>query len=305
MHSRFAKFCWATLAYNILVILWGAFVRATDSGAGCGSHWPLCNGEVVPRAPSLETLIELSHRLTSGVALLLVMAMVIWAFRAFPRGHRVRKAAMASLLLIFVEAGIGAGIVLFELVADNESMARALFMGTHLMNTFFLLAALVVTAYWASGGEAVRWSGATVSKGERWAYRVAIVGTILVGISGAVAALGDTLFPAGSLEEALRQDWSPTSHVLLRLRLLHPLIACLTGLVLFFLGRDTARRDTSPLCRRLAHALVLTVLVQLALGVLNVILLAPVWMQMVHLLVADILWLLLILMLAARWRVRS
>ena len=83
--SGFAAYAWAVLGFNLLVILWGAFVRATGSGAGCGSHWPLCNGEVLPRAPALATLIEFSHRLTSGVALLLVIGLVVGAWRGFPR----------------------------------------------------------------------------------------------------------------------------------------------------------------------------------------------------------------------------
>ncbi|MFN8454080.1 MAG: COX15/CtaA family protein [Anaerolineae bacterium] len=75
--DRFAKYVWTVLAYNLAVILWGAFVRASGSGAGCGSHWPLCNGEVIPRTPQMETLVEFTHRLTSGLALLLVIGLTI------------------------------------------------------------------------------------------------------------------------------------------------------------------------------------------------------------------------------------
>jgi cytochrome c oxidase assembly protein subunit 15 len=148
MHDRLQRFAWWVLGYNVAVVLWGAYVRATGSGAGCGSHWPLCNGDVVPRGAGAATLIEFSHRLTSGLALLGVLALVIWVWRACGRGHRARRGALWSLLLILVEAGIGAGLVLFELVADNASMARALFMAAHLVNTFFLLAALTLTAVW-------------------------------------------------------------------------------------------------------------------------------------------------------------
>lgn len=91
LRLRFAAFAWANVAYNLLVILWGAFVRATGSGAGCGDHWPLCDGQVIPRAPSTEMLIEFTHRLTSGVALLGAVALLVWAFRAYGRGHRVRR----------------------------------------------------------------------------------------------------------------------------------------------------------------------------------------------------------------------
>ncbi len=302
---RFAKFSWAVLAYNLLTIVWGAFVRATGSGAGCGNHWPLCNGEVVPTATSVKTLIEFSHRLTSGMALLAVVAMVVYAFRLYPRRHRVRRAAVASLLLILTEAAVGAGLVLFRLVAENESMARAMFMGVHLMNTFLLLAALVLTAYWANGGAAVNWSGASVSAGERWALIGAVVGSLLVGVSGAVAALGDTLFPAATLQEALVQDLSVASHFLIRLRLLHPLIAVVVGLFLVILGHWLQGRERSPLGLSLCRGLSLLVLAQLALGALNVLLLAPVWLQLVHLLLADGVWMVVVLVVVTRLRVEE
>ena len=144
MNKRFSTFAWGVLGFNVLVIIWGAFVRATGSGAGCGSHWPLCNGELVPRAPQVETLIEFSHRITSGIALLGVVALLIWAMRSFPRGHHVRKAAGASMFFMVTEALVGAGLVPFEYVAHNVSIARAYWMAGHLTNTFLLLAALTL-----------------------------------------------------------------------------------------------------------------------------------------------------------------
>jgi heme A synthase len=94
------------------VILWGAFVRATGSGAGCGSHWPLCNGELVPRAPQVETVIEFIHRATSGLAFLLVLGLFVLAWRVYPKGDLVRRAAALSFLFIVTEALVGAGLVL-------------------------------------------------------------------------------------------------------------------------------------------------------------------------------------------------
>lgn len=297
------RFAWGVLGYNILVILWGAFVRATGSGAGCGSHWPTCNGEVIPRAPSVETMIEYSHRVTSGLALLGVVALLFLAYRHFPKGHRARQAAVASTVLMFVEAAIGAGLVLFELVAQNESMARALFMGTHLGNTFLLLAAITLTCHWFGGRPPVRWRGHPLN---RLGY-LAVAAMMLMGISGAVAALGDTLYPSESLLHGLQQDFSPTSTVLLKLRTFHPLIAILGSLVLLHLVSEVRRhvgrrKDPSePVrpARRWATAVNLLVVVQLAAGALNMVLLVPVWMQMIHLLLADALWISLVLLLAA------
>jgi heme A synthase len=95
-NPRFARYAWGVLAYNVAVALWGAFVRATGSGAGCGNHWPLCNGAVTPQTPAWATVIEFTHRATSGIDLLLVAVLAIWAFRAFPKQHPARLGAALS-----------------------------------------------------------------------------------------------------------------------------------------------------------------------------------------------------------------
>jgi heme A synthase len=288
VHTRLARFAWGVLAYNIAVM------RASGSGAGCGSHWPFCNGEVLPRSPGAATMIEFSHRATSGLALLAVVALLVWTLRATRAGHRARKGAWASLFFILTEAAVGAGLVLFRLVADNATMARALFMAAHLMNTFILVGCLTLTAHWLSGGAPVRVRGAGWRGG---AVAVGLIALILTGISGAVAALGDTLFPAGSLAEALRNDLSPTSHLLIRLRVLHPAIAIGTGLLIAFGAPRLPRHDADP-SRRLAAGAAALAVVQLGVGIANVILLAPIWMQLVHLLVADALWIACVLLAA-------
>ena len=285
--DRFARYAWITLAYNIAVILWGAMVRATGSGAGCGSHWPLCNGEVIPRAPRLETVIELSHRLTSGVALLMVVGLLVWAFRARPRGHAVRKAAGLSLFFMLTEAAVGAGLVLFELVADNQSMARAMFMATHLANTFLLLGAMTLTAHFAGGGAPFRLRGQGLLGGG---LVLGAAGLLLAGVSGAIAALGDTLFPATSLAHALEQDLLPTAHLLIRLRLFHPVIAVAAAALTFYLALRVLNGRFGPETDRFAWWTVGLVVLQILAGAVNVLLLAPVWLQIVHLLLADLLW---------------
>lgn len=286
--DRFARFSWITLAYNLLVILWGAAVRATGSGAGCGSHWPLCNGEVVPRAPRLETIVELTHRATSGIALLMVVALLVMAIRHRPRGHAARKAAAFTLFFMLTEAAVGAGLVLFELVADNQSMARALFMATHLINTFFLLAAMTLTAHFASGRAPFRLRG----QGSLGAWITGgAVALLLAGVSGAIAALGDTLFPAATLAEALRQDLSPTAHFLIRLRVLHPAFSVVAAGLLIFLAFRIEGLQPGSLAARWGQRRILPlVFLQIVAGVVNVLLLAPVWMQLVHLLLADLVW---------------
>ena len=150
MISSFAKYSWFVLGYNLLVILWGAYVRATGSCAGCGSHWPLCNGEVIPRAPRIETIIELTHRLSSGLSLILVVILFIWAWRSYPRGSLVRKGSGLVMVFILTESLIGAGLVLFEWVGQDTSTSRAVAISIHLINTYLLIGALTLTAWWAS-----------------------------------------------------------------------------------------------------------------------------------------------------------
>jgi heme a synthase len=293
--SRLATFAWSVLAYNVAVILWGAYVRASGSGAGCGEHWPLCNGVVMPRAPETATIIEFSHRLTSGLALIGVLALLVWVWRACAPGHPARRGAVWTVLFMLTEAAVGAGLVLFRLVADNATMARAMFMGVHLLNTFVLLAWLTLTAWWLSGGADVSWRA---HRGRAAAFGFAAFGLLLVGVSGAIAALGNTLYPDGSLAEGLAADLSPASHFLIRLRILHPVFAVVTAVGLLF---GSARMASGASAHVASSARLVSTLaaVQLAAGALNVILLAPVWMQLLHLLLADLLWISFVL-LAAR-----
>lgn len=292
--GRFAKFTWGVLLYNLAVIAWGAFVRASGSGAGCGSHWPSCQGEIIPRAPQVETLIEFTHRLMSGTAFLLVVGLFVWAWRAYPKGHSVRLGAALSMVFMVSEALVGAGLVLFELVAENDSIARALAISVHLVNTFLLLAALSLTAWWASGARSVRlkWDVYT------WLFTAALLGMLVLGTSGAVTALGDTLFPSGSLGQALQEDFSPTAHILIRLRVLHPTLALVVSVCLILLSNWISRQRHASTIRGLGKALILLVVVQMAAGVINVFLLAPIWMQLVHLMLADAIWITLVLLAA-------
>lgn len=292
--ERYARFAWLVVAANLLVMMWGAYVRATGSGAGCGNNWPLCHGEVVPRAANLQTMIEYSHRASSGLALLLVLVLLWQAWKLYPPGHRVRRGAAATFGIILVEAGLGAGLVLFELVADNASMARAMFLAVHLGNTFLLLAAMTLTAHWANGGPAVAFGLRAPRLPLHPLAWGTLAATTLVGMSGSVAALGDTLFPADSLLSGVRQTLSFSSHILIQLRVLHPLIAIGGAcLMLYLVGR--VRRQKRPESRYWANVLNLLVLVQLAVGSLNMVLHAPVAMQLIHLVLADLVWISLVL----------
>jgi len=290
--SRFARFCWGVLGYNVLVILWGAFVRATGSGAGCGSHWPTCNGEIIPRPQSVETLIEFTHRATSGLALLAVLALFVWAFRTHPRKHIVRLGASLSLFFIITEALLGAVLVLFEWVAHNTSVARAISMPLHLLNTFLLLAALTLTAWWASGGAVFRLRG----QGKLLHVLVGgLLAVLVVGMTGAVIALGDTLF----LGLGVQPEESPLVRTLIAIRPIHPVVAVLAGVYLSTAGIWVLNQRPHPVVGRLVMTLMMLYLVQLVAGAVNVVLKAPVWMQLLHLLLSDVLWVVLVLLSAA------
>lgn len=296
-----ARFAWGVLAFNLVVIVWGAFVRATGSGAGCGRHWPLCNGEVVPRPKSIATVIEMTHRLTSGLAMILVFALAFLIFRRTSRGDRVRRAAVLSSVFMLGEALLGAGLVLFELVAHDASLKRALSMVLHLGNTFLLLAALTTTAWllarprWENVYGA-RDGAAPLPRLVRGLIVLSLGMVLFLAASGAIAALGDTLFPARTLRDGLLQDVSPAAHLFTRLRLLHPFIALATGAAVLGTAAMARAFAPSPLVRRFAWLLTTLFVVQFCAGLLNVTLLAPVWLQLVHLLLADVTWMALVLL---------
>ena len=281
--DRVARFGWIVLGYTVLVILWGGFVRASGSGAGCGDSWPFCNGEVIPTNPTLNTAVEFGHRVTSGLALPLVLILMVWAFRAFAPGSPVRKAAVASVAFMVIEAAIGAGLVLFEYVEYNPSLARAVWMAGHLTNTLFLTAAIALTSWWAGGGARPRASldGCTL------AITASVLAVIALGAGGAVTALGDTLVLGGGLSEE-----HPVVATLLLARVFHPTMA-FAVLALLALAVWQGR-GAGPRAARLGRAVLALYVVQLALGGLNVWLEAPIWMQIVHLGMTDAIWVTLV-----------
>ncbi len=287
---RFYAFGWAFLVYTILVALWGAYVRASLSGDGCGAHWPLCHGQVVPVAPSVETLVELSHRLTSGLCGILAIVAFVWARRAFPPGHLARLGAGATLFFMITESLVGAGLVLLRLVAESQDLARGYWMAAHLINTFALFFSITAMVLWARGFGALRRPtgllGALVVSG--------FFLVLLTGVSGAIAALGDTIAPAESLRAGLAQDLAPSAHLFVRLRMWHPVIAIATAGELLFVAGLVIGHERDVLARRIAYGLGAVVLAQVGVGLVNLALLAPVALQILHLLMADTVWIVLV-----------
>lgn len=291
----FARFAWGVLLFNLLVIAVGTIVRATGSGDGCGNHWPLCGGEVIPLEPRIEKAIEFSHRLVSGIDGPLILALLVGAFRVFDKGHPIRKAAVATLVFTIVEALLGALLVKKGWVAQDLSVGRAIAMSIHLVNTFFLLFCLSMVAWWANGGERLRLKEQGVVGGG---LVFGFLAVLALGVSGAVTALGDTLFPVKDHADALAQAQTGL-HFLQQLRLLHPYIAGSVGLYLLLIAGLVGHLRPTIAAKRYAAWMGYLFLFECALGFVNVLLRAPVWMQVTHLLVADMVWLTLSLMALA------
>jgi cytochrome c oxidase assembly protein subunit 15 len=294
------RFAWGVLAYFIVVILWGTLVRATGAGAGCGDHWPLCNGTVIQHSASVNTLIEFIHRMTSGLSFFAVLGLGVWVFRGTVRGHLARASAVASIGFTLLEAILGALLVRLGLTAQSQSPLRPAFLAMHLTNTLLLLAALTLTAHFLSLRKGYRRGSVRMVAPFRAAACMFTI--LLVGITGSLAALGDTLFPESSLGRALSQDFSSNSGWLVRWRWAHPVFAIAASIFLVWLLVRASRRSREQgeqWEHRGLFALVLALLAAVcALGLLDVALLAPVWAQMAHLLCADLLWTALVILMA-------
>jgi heme a synthase len=287
---RFGTYAWVVLGYTVFVILFGAWVRITGSGAGCGDHWPTCQGVVVPHAPATQTVIEYTHRLTSGLLGPMCLVLVVWAYRGvFDRARR-RLSWLVTLFVVF-EALIGALLVKKGLVADDTSKARAVVVGLHLGNTLLLTASGALLA-WVGSGHRLRFS-------RRPSDVVALVLLLLVSMMGAVTALGDTLFPVAATEGAgmfarVRDGLDLGSHFLIRLRAVHPILA--TGVALWLLWRlDDPGAGNQGLAARVRQLSKFFIWAQLGCGFANVALSAPGWMQLLHLGLAQGLWILVVL----------
>jgi len=294
--SRVARFAWATLCFNVAVVLWGAFVRATRSGAGCGNKWPGCGGSVLGTSAKTQTIIEFTHRITSGVALLMVVILLLWCWRATSKGHWARYSALLSTAFLANEALLGAALVLLGHVARDQSAGRALFLCLHFGNTLLLLGTLALTAAWLqsdTGNFTLIQKRAEVS-----AVVVGLLAVLAIGTTGTVAALGDTLFPATSLRASILRDFNSDSPGLLHFRPLHPVLAIIAGTYVIWLVLKASSRR---ICQSRTSVAIIIILLftQIGIGLLNVLLLAPVWLQILHLLVADTIWISLVLASAA------
>lgn len=273
-------FAWVVVAWNVLVVLWGALVRATGSGAGCGNHWPLCNGEVIPVSPGFHTVIEFVHRLMTGGSTFLMIALLVGVLRWTAKGHPARRAAVWATVFLVLEAILGALLVKLGYVTGNQSVGRVVLLSIHLTNTLTLVAFLTLTAW------LLQYTRAPRLRATHW---IVLLATVVVGVSGSLAALGDTLFPATSLRAAFAQDIAAGSPMILRLRGVHPISVLFSTAAFFWLVTRVRKRGSSR-AASLVPVCVALLVFQIALGIADLALLAPWWMQVVHLLGADLFW---------------
>lgn len=299
-YPRFARYAWFALGYNVLVIVWGVFLRASKSGDGCGQFWLTCNGELIPSAPQFATVIEFSHRITTAIdglvmLVLLVWAIVIWYQNRSPQSRLVLYAAVGSFFFVLTEAAVGAGLVLTGNVAEAVTGSRPLWAMGHLINTFILLTFLTMTAWFASGKRSV---SRKIGARTLLLIGLGVLLLLLVGLSGSLAALSNMLFPSESLAEGVAKDFSPTSNLILRLRLSHPILSILTSVYLIFLAGWLKAKANSPKVTWWSNAVSLLVIGQVIFGGATLLTLGPIVMQLGHLLLADAVWIAFVLLVA-------
>ena len=261
--STFAKFAWFALAYNLVVILWGVFLRASYSGDGCGQHWLTCGGEAIPTAPELKTAIEFSHRISTALAGLVVVTLAVLAFLNRKNYKYVGLFALMSLFFILIEGAIGGGLVLTGNTAANWTPTRPYWTAGHLINTFILIAFLTLTAWAASGN---RTFTRKISRRSVVLAATGVIALFFVGITGSMAALMTMLFPAESISQFVAMDFAPDSHPLLRLRILHPIAAIVAGVGILFISGWVRANSNEGAAQWWSRAASVLIVVQIGFG---------------------------------------
>jgi len=248
--------------YTLLVIIWGAWVRISHSGDGCGDHWPVCQGEFIPDLTQKKTFIEYFHRLMSG-AYGLIVIYLWWKLRFL---HKKMTLAHSFLILMITEALLGAALVKFNLVTTNDSFLRLIFMSLHQLNSF-MLTAVTFLIYKSFDTE--------------FDFRIKKIHIlfIIVPITGAIAALSTTLFPSISLFQGIMDDFNSQSHIFIKLRILHPLLAMIimTSFIIWLYVKNETR-------------LALETFFAVVIGIITLISLSPAYLKISHLLLAHLLW---------------
>ena len=285
-YSRSYYFAWLLVIYTVVVVAWGAWVRISGSGAGCGEDWPLCNGQAVPLNAPIKTWIEISHRYSTALYGLLVLALIICSRCIFSRGHPARLWSILVLVFTLTEALIGRQLVTMKLVDESTEIVRMLVMPLHLINTSFLLFCAVMAAESFRYGDRAR---RPISSELKKLGVLAIIALLLLMTSGAIAALASHLFPSLSLILGLRKDLAPTAHPALRLRILHPILALSLLLIVPYFISSIKAAAPSQQARLWYGRLGYTTYTAILIGTATLLLLAPAWLKITHLVMANVL----------------
>jgi cytochrome c oxidase assembly protein subunit 15 len=293
---QFLRFAQFLLVYTLIVILWGAWVRISHSGDGCGASWPLCNGRVIPTAQQAKTWVEFSHRITSGLFGILVMFLFWQGRKLFESEDPLRKASLATLIFMITEALLGAKLVLFGLVGSNDSPLRLFVMGLHQVNSLLLSGSVALVVLFAGDlPEQAKLAARTyVKKPLPKSTITLLVLFVVVAVTGAFASLSTTLFPSTSLLEGITKDFAPGAHYLLRLRISHPILATLIGgsLAIYFWFKS--QEEENAILRKSTLHVALIFPLGVVFGYLTLFSLAPLWMKVGHLLIAHLIWITLL-----------
>jgi len=280
--SSFTKFAWITFLANLAAIAFGVFVRAGKYGDGCGSRWPLCDGGSDPLNGATARLVESTHRISTSICGLLVLILLVWAWRAFPRGSAVRKAAGATFFMILVEGLIGMALVKYGLVVMNDSALRAGFMALHVVSTFLLLGSNVAVALTSDGFDQLRIKG---QRGLGWLLAGGLVLISFLGVSGAISALGRQLKP---VDNVLQAALNPATFWMVKVQPFHPMLGATIGLYLVLLCGLVQHLRPGETVEKAVRWVLGLYGFQMLLGLLNIFLKAPIPMQMAHLVLADL-----------------
>ena len=268
------------LVVSVFSIIAGAIVRATGSGDGCGASWPTCNGEIIPELDTPSELIEFSHRSVSGVLLIITLIIFVKSFK--DEVPTLQKKIIWSLtFFVLLEALIGAVIVIYEWVGMNSSAPRIIAVPLHLVNTFGLLGAYTLLFYLTQN------SKTTLNNFFDRGFKIGLFLFLLSGATGSIAALADVIFPSESFITGLAEDFDTNSEVLIRLRILHPIVASALSLYLYS-EANRLQNEYQVITKNIKLLILLGVL----LGVSNVISNIILPLSILHLLMADLLWIL-------------
>lgn len=268
------------VVYTLIIILWGAWVRISGSGDGCGDHWPLCHGAAIPLGSPVKTWIEVSHRYSTALFGVLILVQIVWVIRKGSEGSAAQKWVGLTLLFTVTEALIGRSLVKEGLVTDSESLLRLVVMPLHLLNTSALIFSQVMCA------ESIKFHFRLPTKLHGLGARV---GLMLAGIivllltSGAIAALGAHLLPAESIAVGLQQDFQSQSHLAVKLRLLHPIAGLIIPTFVAGYFFSAGRRSTNKEINNITYQLSVLTLCMMLIGIATLMSLSPVWLKLLHL----------------------